>query len=618
VFHAFSQVGGFRALPFERVSNSAGKGEPVKKKKLIIVGAVAAVLIVAGAVIVPLLRQVRVVVPAYQAPREVVYLQQGWTAGERQQFYHTPQGTRLLPYQWFLALEQPCLKLSACEPFAAKAYLGRFGFLEGEQNATLNPDTLPVGFARQENFFDAISGATYPVVGLTCAACHTGELHHGKYAVRIEGGPAMIEISEFQKALGIALALTQKFPFRFDRFAAKVLGPDATLEMKQALRQQLDKSLETALAELKATDQAKIYVNPAGFARTDALSRIGNQVFAVDMKNDKNYAPANAPVRYPQLWDASWFTWVQYNSSIADPLVRNVGEALGVRAVAKLYGENAGRYDNSVDIPSLKKLEDLLSGPAPYQGLTSPKWPNVFPALDAAKVARGAELYKQHCQGCHLPSLEELQKDLVSATPQHWEENGQKRRFLRVTDVPVEYVGTDGHEAMDFINRKADTGDLQLGTVTAAVGLDTVTKGIVNGFFEKMKFTPEQRLEWGGYRNPQAEAVRARPIYKARPLNGIWAVAPFLHNGSVPNLYLLLSPESERPNQFWLGTKEFDPVHVGYKMGEIEGGYQYDVRRDGNSNKGHEFKDGPRGNGVVGPALQPEDRWAIIEYLKSL
>jgi mono/diheme cytochrome c family protein len=589
-----------------------------KKKKLILVGAVATALILGGAVGVPLLRRVRVVVPAYRAPGEVVYLQQGWTADQRQEFYHTAQGTRLLPYDWFMALEQPCLKLTACEPFAARTYLGRFGFLEGQQHPTLNPDSLPVGFARQENFSDPMTKQTYAVVGLTCAACHTGELRHGNHAVRIEGGPAMIEVSEFQKALGIALALTQKYPFRFGRFAEKVLGPGASEQQKELLKAQLDRSLETAIAELKATDQAKIYVNPAGFARTDALTRIGNQVFAVDMKNDANYAPANAPVRYPQVWDASWFTWVQYNSSIADPLVRNVGEALGVRAVAKLYGEGAGQYENSVDIPNLKKLEELLSGPAPYQGLTSPKWPGVFPALDSGKVARGAGLYKKHCQGCHLPAVEELRKDLASDAPKYWVENGQKRRFLRVTDIPVEHVGTDRHEAMDFISRKADTGDLKLGTVTAAVGLDTVTKGIVNGFFEKMKFTPDQRIEWSGYRDPGVDPVRDLPIYKARPLNGIWAVAPYLHNGSVPNLYLLLSPQSERPDRFWLGTKEFDPVQVGYKMEKIDGGFLFDVRREGNSNSGHEFKDGPRGKGVIGPALSPDDRWALIEYLKSM
>jgi hypothetical protein len=50
----------------------------------------------------------------------------------------------------------------------------------------------------------------------------------------------------------------------------------------------------------------------------------------------------------------------------------------------------------------------------------------------------------------------------------------------------------------------------------------------------------------------------------------------------------------------------------------MKGAYLYDVAKPGNSNRGHEFKDGPRGNGVVGPALSPDDRFAIIEYLKSL
>lgn len=51
---------------------------------------------------------------------------------------------------------------------------------------------------------------------------------------------------------------------------------------------------------------------------------------------------------------------------------------------------------------------------------------------------------------------------------------------------------------------------------------------------------------------------------KARPLTGIWATAPYLHNGSVPTLYdLLLAPE-DRPSTFWIGSREFAPVHVGY------------------------------------------------------
>jgi hypothetical protein len=153
-------------------------------------------------------------------------------------------------------------------------------------------------------------------------------------------------------------------------------------------------------------------VNQAGFTRTDALTRIGNQVFAVDMKNYSNLAVSNAPVRFPQIWDASWLDWVQYNSSISDPMVRNIGEALGVRASAKLHGPDATQFNNSVHIEGLWSLEQLLAGAAPYQGLKSPKWPDVFPNLDAAKVSRGEALYKQHCGDCHLPPVKDLIADL--------------------------------------------------------------------------------------------------------------------------------------------------------------------------------------------------------------
>jgi hypothetical protein len=53
--------------------------------------------------------------------------------------------------------------------------------------------------------------------------------------------------------------------------------------------------------------------------------------------------------------------------------------------------------------------------------------------------------------------------------------------------------------------------------------------------------------------------------YKFRPLTGIWATAPYLHNGSVPTLYDLLLPPSDRPTSFYVGTREFDPVKVGFK-----------------------------------------------------
>jgi hypothetical protein len=559
----------------------------------------------------------RVEIPEYEAPGKLVRLEQGWTEQEWLQFHHTPQGTRLTRYEWFMALEQPCLSLLACDLFSDPTYLSRFGFVPSAKDPKLNPGGLPVGFARQDDFTDPESGESYSVVGLTCAACHTGELRYGGYAVQIEGGAAMIELARLQRALGLAMALTKRIPGRLGRFEDRVLGENALEDARAQLAEEFDRALNAGLAERDTADARQIYANPAGFGRTDALTRIGNQVFGVDMKNDENLAPANAAVCFPQIWDASWLSWVQYNSSIADPLVRNIGEALGVRAAAKLHGPDAAEFKNSVYIPGLRVVEDLLAGPAPFEGLTSPRWPDVFPPLDRGKVARGAELYKQHCEKCHLPPLEELKADFAAAEPKYWRQNSLGLRLLHVRDIKVDFVGTDPNQAMDFLNRTADTGSLGKGRVSAAEGLRIVTAAIALKFFEAGGIGPQDQLAWRGRRDPNDPVVRAEPYYKARPLNGIWATPPFLHNGSVPDLYALLSPD-ERPATFWLGSKHFDPKKVGYETSELESGYLFDTTRPGNSNKGHEFREGPQGSGVIGPALAPDDRWALIEYLKSI
>ncbi|MCY1286813.1 hypothetical protein D9M70_357920 [compost metagenome] len=106
--------------------------------------------------------------------------------------------------------------------------------------------------------------------------------------------------------------------------------------------------------------------------------------------------------------------------------------------------------------------------------------------------------------------------------------------------------------------------------------------------------------------------------YKARPLDGIWATPPFLHNGSVPNLFQLLSPLGERAKQFWVGNHEYDPQFAGYRTEEFAGGFLFDTSTTGNSNQGHEFRDGCRSQGVIGRGLQPHERLALIEYLKVL
>ena len=90
-----------------------------------------------------------------------------------------------------------------------------------------------------------------------------------------------------------------------------------------------------------------------------------------------------------------------------------------------------------------------------------------------------------------------------------------------------------------------------------------------------------------------------------------------MHNGSVPNLYEMLIPAKERTKKFYLG-REFDPVKVGLDTSGASGKFLVDTALRGNSNAGHSFENGPRGNGVIGPLLTDDQRWALVEYLKSI
>ena len=84
--------------------------------------------------------------------------------------------------------------------------------------------------------------------------------------------------------------------------------------------------------------------------------------------------------------------------------------------------------------------------------------------------------------------------------------------------------------------------------------------------------------------------IKANLGYRARPHDGVWATPPFLHNGSVPNLYQMLVPAASRSTRFYLGSTRFDPKHVGYETFGFQGAFEMDTSLPGNSNAGHEFR----------------------------
>ena len=351
--------------------------------------------------------QLHVKIAEYPQPKKTVWLDQGISKEKLSWFYHADQGTRTFgfPYEWFMALEQPTIPwliFNKVDDFSETAYLDRYGFI---------PDTiipgkkaLPIGFAKGGPMLDP-SGAPWKNprtkedmngVGLTCAACHTGRFTYKDTAVVIDGGPALTSLFTMKQGMGVALLLTRFIPTRFNRFAENILGPDSTVADREALKDQLSQVLkqygEVKELEKRVASQSVL----EGYGRLDALNRIGNQVFSIDLKKPENYAGSSAPVHYPRIWNTPWFDWVQYNGSIMQPMVRNAGESLGVSAELNLTDPSKGLYKSSVNVESLFEMEQMIKGDTPpnakdgFPGLRSPKWPNdILPPIDQ-KLARRA------------------------------------------------------------------------------------------------------------------------------------------------------------------------------------------------------------------------------------
>ena len=109
------------------------------------------------------------------------------------------------------------------------------------------------------------------------------------------------------------------------------------------------------------------------------------------------------------------------------------------------------------------------------------------------------------------------------------------------------------------------------------------------------------------------EIARKSRGYVAGPLHGIWARAPYLHNGSVPTLHALLT--GDRPKKFYRGNIKYDQRLVGFKWDQPSvDSVLYDTELSGNSNRGHE---GERFLGFD-PKREPNKVWDLIEYLKTL
>ena len=205
--------------------------------------------------------------------------------------------------------------------------------------------------------------------------------------------------------------------------------------------------------------------------------------------------------------------------------------------------------------------------------LKAPPWPaDVLGPINETKAQQGEQIFNQKCSSCH-----------------------QNKLFAQTQ------VGTDPNRANSF--------GQPVGKKPFPTAISPILSGLKARAFADDAINPAEQAKMDA--NPVV--WRATAQYLARPLNGVWATAPYLHNGSVPTLYALLHPEG-RPARFAMGNREFDPVKIGYR-GDLDSTgpniWIYDTTQPGNSNIGHS-------GDAFGTTLPEDQKDALLEYLKKL
>ena len=602
-----------------------------------------------------------------QAPRygdSLITIDQGWGKEDRDIFYHSPQGSPIIIYDWFLALEQA----NSNRLFIEDDYLASFGLIKSSRSKR-NPDGLPIGFTKDLGI-DGIESK----LGINCGACHVSEITYKEKNVLIDGGTAQFDFWKFMTSLNRSLEKTYNDHEKFKRFSKRVLGSKLNDLEKDKLKSRF-RSVLTKRQEWENLNATNVIPGPS---RVDALNIILNQVTAKMLDRPDNARPANAPVSLPYLWDAAYLEYVQYNGAVPNrglgSISRNVGQVLGVFGeVSLISGTIPPGYPSSVRVDHLIQLEETM------KILTSPSWSEladkgVLPQLNQQRLKRGRNIYSKQCADCHAIINPKDRGELAS---------------IPIKRMSYRTIGTDPETTFAFTKREVATGPLygrkvnyldgqklckkahadqilahitigvmmhdlhdtglpvakQLAKKTLKNTYKNITQflsAVSHGDKKKQETIQHVILRMNNEGASKHEIVRAlkeksndesalfdllvedginrdeadRPClekleharYRARPLNGIWATGPFLHNGSVRTLRDLLEKPEARPNTFYVGSTEIDVKSVGFANIKTDRSMKLDTSVKGNRNTGHNY----------GTSLSSKDKRDLIEYLKSL
>jgi hypothetical protein len=593
-------------------------------------------------------------------PSIVADYRNGLTPAQRETYYHLSQGSEILP--WILLTAVDVADPGSTKPFVEN--LERYGLLPDPAR----DDGLPVGLTVSSNPF------TFGIdfVGITCAACHVGELRHDGKAVRIDGAPNMFNMQLFySQAIEALMAATSdraklwrtlKRLGRQDYGRYGVAAPfvrPATLVYYGANmllhRDRLDARLEL-IAVIRAAKEQRDPKHPtSGFGRLDAFDGTRNFIFTRLRKADAggefavnraNMFRLDAAVKFPPLWSRKaqplelvatyreqpqrfppvWgfkdYDWIEWTINTTTVLERNFTETLGAGATVVLDPRRtASLFESSIPIRNMHDLEWL----AYY--IDPPRWPTaIFGEIKPDLAAAGEGIFRSRCAGCHeYGGDRRTPNGLIRLRGMRPEEVGTDATVAVRISCPVpdtgalvipprSYTAEESQLLRDCAGVKAGTaftGNSFARTVQAAVDSIKQKAFAAAGIDAAQQRAMEDLDRRGGvfWRDTLLDTRPPYGPYAPRPLYGIWAAAPYLHNGSVPTLYHLLLPPEQRPKTFALGKREYDPVRLGFAVDTAcdQQDCVVDTTRTGDGNGGHLF----------GTDLAEPDRMALLEYLKT-
>jgi hypothetical protein len=350
----------------------------------------------------------------------------------------------------------------------------------------------------------------------------------------------------------------------------------------------------------------------SGWDRTDAFGRIGNLVLRGQHPIDYT-----SPVSLPWIWGIKYMAMLHYTANTNSVLLRNIGQSLGLGAIVL----DDQTHSSTVNVFNLDRIERLADK------IQVPWWEKMFAndpsmPINSEVIGRGKILFDSKCAKCHVATSRV----------------GPTAELIDYNVLPLSVIKTD---PMAAINCAKDVDG-----VPFKDSILPMVEKLRDAYYTEMKTSDKDRASYAwadlrgqeffrdtlnGYTvadqrhdNSAYGVIEKGAGYKARDLSGVWATAPYLHNGSVPTIRDLLSPAGERPKVFNVRSTKYDPYNLGFENRRVDlrtgktppcGTDEescYDTSIKGNSNQGH---DGPE-FGIYD--LTNDDKTALIEYLKVL